>query len=224
MKSILIVDDHEDIRLLIMEILKHKYSILQASNVEQTLTILLKQTPDIIILDIGLPDGDGFQLCSEIRDMPGKKDIPLIFLTAKRGINAHIMGYRVGGDHYLEKPFDENELLAIVENKLTRFHRALDEIDCFADLRIDRSIHKVYHNEKSLNLSPLEYKILSHFIKNAGVVFSRERLIQKFWSDSTEVNDRAVDNHIGSIRRKLINCNCVLKSVYSEGYLLEAKD
>jgi DNA-binding response OmpR family regulator len=222
MKTILIVDDQEDLRLLVTSILKPKYQTICASSGESALAMAIEHQPDLVLLDIGLPDISGFEVCSEMRSIKNMEHIPIIFLTAKRGVNAHVMGYRLGGDHYIEKPFDEAELLAIIESKFKT--KNLVELISFGDLVWNPGGHRISCQGENLKLSPLELKILKLFISNPGKIMSREFILNKFWNITKEVSDRAVDNHLSTLRKKIKFSKCEIETVYSEGYRMVLSD
>lgn len=221
MKTILIVDDQADLRLLVTKVLSPSYKVISAVNGEEALSLAVSHQPDLILLDIGLPDISGFEVCSEIRSIKELESIPIIFLTAKRGVNAHVMGYRLGGDHYIEKPFDESELLAIIASKF-KTSKSQDQL-VFGDFAWNPSSHRITLKGVGLNLSPLELKILKLFIGHPGKIMSREFILNKFWNISKEVSDRAVDNHLSTLRKKIKQSDCIIETVYSEGYRLIMK-
>lgn len=158
---------------------------------------------DLIILDIGLPDINGLELCKEIRKA---SQVPIIFLTARADEVDRVVGLEIGADDYVIKPFSPRELTARVKAILRRAQNKKNQpvspsqSSCFS---IDESRHKIFYDDAELELSHYEFKIMKIFINRPGHVFSRDRLMDLVWDDPEMSMDRAVDAHIKNIRSKL---------------------
>ncbi len=217
MKSILIIDDDIEIRHLLQKQLSGQYQIFAIDNAESGMLIAQEKRPDLIILDLELPGTNGYEFCNQFRNHPFLNDTPILILSAKKGSSAHTMAYKLGANNYLEKPFDIGELSALVESILKRQKASIKKI--IRNLEIDITSHSVNINNKLIDLTPKEFKILSFLIEHEGEVISRDRLLNIVWGDS-HVTDRVVDNHITSIRKKISEGEVKIESIYAEGYRL----
>ncbi len=182
----------------------------------------------LLLLDVSLPDANGFEFCKDIRAEKKFADLPVIFLTGRTELTNKIQGFEVGGDDYVTKPFEPEELKARVQGKLRRL-KVTGTSFVIAGFRVDMSLQKIFvmNNdgaESPLPLTPIEFKLLSHFMKNEGKVFSRQKLLDLFWSDSLYVSKHTVDTHISSLRKKLGPPGVNLRSIFKQGYTFTAPD
>lgn len=157
-----------------------------------------RMTPDLVLLDVGLPDMSGFELCSAIRR---ESDVPVIFLTARGHEIDRVVGLEIGGDDYIVKPFSPREVSARVKAVLRRAGAARSTP--FGMWAVDESRRRIAYFGQVLELSRYEYEILKNLIRSPGQVFSRERLMELVWDSPETSLDRAVDAHIKNIRAKL---------------------
>ena len=164
------------------------------------LELMAKQPIDLIILDIGLPDISGFDLCRQIRR---HADVPIIFLTARSDEIDRVVGLEIGGDDYVVKPFSPRELAARVKAVLRRSHNSLQTVDSHKAFDINTEKRQIYYLGTLLDLSKYEYEILATFIRRPGMVFTRDQLMQLVWESPETSMDRTVDAHIKNLRAKL---------------------
>jgi two-component system catabolic regulation response regulator CreB len=162
--------------------------------------LLSREKIDLIVLDIGLPDISGLELCKEIRKI---HPVPIIFLTARSEEVDRVVGLEIGADDYVIKPFSPRELSARITAVLRRVSGSTSENTPFGAFRIDESKCRISYFEKPLNLSRYEYEILKTFIKRPGQVYSRDHLMSLVWDEPEASMDRTVDAHIKNIRAKL---------------------
>ena len=214
MAKILIVEDERPIRNLIkrnLELTGHICS--EAENGTAASRIMSEEHFDLIILDIMLPGRDGFELIKEA------ENTPVIFVTAKEGINDKLKGLSLGADDYIVKPFEMQELLLRIRAVLRRTKRD-DKKIAFDDIEIDFSAKKVFKNHTEIILTPKEYSLLETLVLNRNIALSREKLINIVWGYDYEGDTRTVDVHIRQIRAKL-DLKDRLKTLYKTGYRLE---
>lgn len=216
-KKILVVEDDKDIQELICEILKDQsYEVNEASDGMEGLQKYQEGDYDLIILDVMMPQLDGYQVASQIR----KKDkkIPIIMLTALGEEYDQIKGFDQGIDDYITKPFSFNLLLKRVEAVL---RRATGEEDIFVlgNLKVDFAGYKVTVNDEEIPLTTKEFEILSYLIKNRGKVLTREKLLDTIWGYDFFGDTRVIDTHIKNLRKKL-DTDCI-KTLKGVGYKFE---
>lgn len=164
------------------------------------LELLAIENMDLIILDIGLPDINGFELCKEIRK---NREIPIIFLTARSDEIDKVVGLEIGGDDYVTKPFSPRELSARVKALLRRSQQQSSSKDTLKQFQIDESRRQILYFGQSLDLSRYEFAILKTFIRRPGHVYSRDQLMELCWDEPECSMDRTIDAHIKNIRNKM---------------------
>lgn len=200
--SLLIVDDDTDLRnFLRTELLDKGYTVAVAGDGMTTLKILEKITPDLIILDIELPDISGETLCLEIKKT--HPEILIIFLTARDTTPNVIHGLDIGADDYITKPFVTGELLARVRVRLRQDHKTDESILTVDDLTLNRKTYEVSRGKKSFSLTPKEFKLLEYLIINKNHVLSREQILTTVWKYNYDIESRVVDMYIGTLRKKI---------------------
>jgi len=219
LKSILAIDDDIEIRHLLQKHLSNNYQLLSTDNAEAGMSMAQEKRPDLIILDLELPGVSGYEFCNQFRNHPFLNDTPIIILSSKKGSSAHTMAYKLGADNYLEKPFDLGELLAMIEAIFKRSKTQTKKL--IGNLEVDLTSHSVTISNKTIDLTPKEFKILNFLIAHEGEVVSRDRLLNIVWGEAN-VTDRVVDNHITSIRKKIFEGKIKIESIYAEGYKLTA--
>lgn len=217
LRTILAIDDSEDIRVLLQKILGEKYKLFLEASGEDGLRSALKIKPDLILLDIGLPEMDGLELCNRFRCLPDLENVPIIILSGRKGPEAHAEAYSQGADNYIEKPFSKEELLALIEAKLKFSSGGMRRT--VGNVTIDLKSGSAYVEGQRLDLTPKEFKILTVLWENIGNVTGRDKILKTVW-ENTHVSDRVIDNHVTSLRKKLTSSSLKIDSVYSEGYKL----
>lgn len=218
MEHILVVEDDPSISdLLSMNLSVAGYGCDVAGDGKQALTMINEGSYDLAILDIMIPEIDGFALYEYMK----AKLIPVIYLSAKDDIQSKVKGLKMGAEDYLTKPFEVLELLVRVEKVLRRSARAQDsyQIDGVA---IHEKEHMVLRDGCPVELKPMEYSLLLMLVKHPNMVFSREQLLQEVWGDQYFGETRTVDNHIAILRKKL-NWSEKIITVHRVGYKLEVK-
>lgn len=221
-KRILIVDDETDIVKLLRDYFElNGYLVLTAQNGEEALK-QTEQSPDLILLDINMPQMDGLTVCKRIRDVVS---CPILFLTAKVEDEDKINGFRVGGDDYIVKPFSISELGARVEAHLRREERlsAQNRARFDGELTIDYTGRKVSFREKPILFAKKEFDIIELLSMNPGQVFDKERIYEKVWGWDSEGDSSVVAEHIRRIRQKLSSAGCTgkIETVWGVGYKWE---
>ncbi|ATO49308.1 response regulator transcription factor [Brevibacillus laterosporus] len=221
--KVLVVDDENSLQNLMRLTLEIEgYQVLVAANGEEALA-QWEQRPDMIILDVMLPDIDGYQLLREFREKDS--DIPIIMLTAKGQINDKLLGLQLGADDYITKPFHSTELLLrikIIERRLEKMKEKPDH----DNVKIDRFLihpneRKVFLDGNEITLTYREYDLLFLLLKNRQRVFTRDDLLMKVWKFEYPDNTRAVDIMIQRLRKKLGAYGDKIKTVYGVGYKID---
>lgn len=225
--SILIVDDEPALReALTYSLRREGYAVSSAATSAEALARMDRQMPNFIVLDLGLPDADGLELCRTVRS---RSSVPILMLTARQSEVDKIVGLEMGGDDYMTKPFSMRELLARIKAILRRSSQEADakQIDAieFGETVIDRLAHRVTHKGEEITLTPLEFEMLSFLAENRGIVFSRETLLDRVWKYSYPEGSRTVDVHVRWLRQKIEDDPArprILLTVRGVGYKLEA--
>ncbi len=210
-KKILVVDDDTVIRdILHYNLEKNDYEVIVASNGEEAIALAREERPHLIVLDIMLPLLDGFEVCRIIRK---ESELPIIMLTAKSDEVDRVLALRLGADDYMIKPFSIKELLTRIHAQLRRAQwykqkASTSEFYCptrirSGNLEIDLTKYELMNNGVVVKLRRKEFQLLSFLLKNQGIVFDREQLLEKVWGDSYDGNARTIDIHIRSLRKKI---------------------
>ncbi|NMM62784.1 response regulator transcription factor [Clostridium sp. P21] len=216
MRTILIVEDDPAIRDLVSINLEMVgYKVLNAEDGEVAKNIIEKEVIDLILLDVILPKIDGFTLITKIKN----KDIPVIFVTAKESVLNKVKGLKLGADDYIVKPFETIELLARIEVVLRRYN-SLDEILKFKHIEVHIKERVVKINNKHIDLTLKEFKLLVLFLKNKNIALSRDQILEKIWGYDYLGVTRTVDIHVQRLREKL-NLKENIKTVFKVGYRIE---
>ncbi|MFD2616674.1 response regulator transcription factor [Terrilactibacillus laevilacticus] len=198
----LVVDDDPNIRELAGLFLKKEgFTIIEAANGREALNCFEKQPIDFVILDVMMPDTDGFEACQEIRHYYGD-DLPILMLTAKGETVHKIKGFQLGADDYLVKPFDPLELVARIKALLKRYHILTSQIIQLGQVKIDLHSHQVKINDRFIQIPLKEFELLSKLASSPGKTFSREQLIEEVWGFDYEGDERTVDVHVKRLRER----------------------
>lgn len=220
MEKILVIDDNKDYQFLIQSCLSKEFKILLADTGKQGVAMAAEHNPDLILLDISLGEIDGFEVCHLLKGQKETANTPVIFLSSRGDAHSKVMGFDLGADDYIQKPFEADELRARVKVRIKQNQARKQGSPSFelGTLRIDFLGHRVYLQEKEVPFSALEFKLLSFFVRNPDRVLSREKILNNVWGVDTFVTDRVVDSHIRSIRKKLGPFKDHIESIYGEGY------
>lgn len=219
-KTILIIDDDKKLNNLLSDyFLKFGFKVTTVTHPDEGLKILKREQPDIIILDIMLPKMDGFEVCKEIRK---EYSVPIIMLTARGEVTDRIVGLELGADDYLPKPFEPRELVARIQSVLRRSSEDLKSgIIKFGRLVVDIEKHSVLLDGKNVDLTTMEFEILSLFVRNPGKVFTRDHLMDRIRGIEWEAFDRSIDVLISRLRQKLNDHPkkpSFIKTIWGTGY------
>lgn len=205
--KILLVDDEPDIlEFLSYNLKKEGYNVFTANNGKEAIVVAKREHPNLIILDVMMPDMDGIETCREIRELPGLKDVMIAFLTARNEDYSQIAGFEVGADDYINKPIKPRVLISRITALLRRGKStgaaATDKVD-MGGIRIDRERYVVVQNDKEINLPKKEFELLALLASKPGKVFTRDVILDKVWGGEVVVGDRTIDVHVRKLREKL---------------------
>jgi DNA-binding response OmpR family regulator len=202
LRRVLVVDDDDDIRLLLEELLRGAgYDVAPAKNGRAALRLFYESPTDLVVLDLSMPELDGFETLDRLRDL---SDVPVILLTARAGEIDKVRGFRAGADDYVVKPFGRQELLARIEALLRRAPEPT-HLDHYEDgaLSIDYGRRHVMCRGLPVRLTPLEFRLLATFVGNAGQVLSADQLVDRVWGHSSGVSRDQVKVYVSYLRKKL---------------------
>lgn len=216
MRKILIVDDEEKIRELIrMNLELAGYKCDEAEDGEIALEKLNKFSPDLALLDIMLPEKNGYEIAQSFI----KQNVPIIFLTAKDSVTDKVKGLKLGADDYIVKPFESMELLARIEVVLRRTGKFSDIFE-YRNIKVDFAKREVFKNNEKIEMTAQEFELLKVLIQNKNLALSREKLLESAWGYDYYGDTRTVDMHIQRLRKKL-SWDDIIVTVYKYGYRLE---
>jgi two-component system phosphate regulon response regulator PhoB len=227
---ILLVEDEPDLlQTLSFNFESEGYKVSKALNGEEAMKLLEKNDSiAMVILDLMLPDTSGLDICRHIRKTDDLKDILVIMVTAKGEEVDRVVGFEVGADDYVVKPYSVRELLLRVGGMLKRSSKEKDEGDrevlVFEDLKIDTNKHKVYLSDKKISLTSKEFKLLKHLLSKADKVQTRDNLLDKVWGYNNDVTTRTVDTHVKRLRSKIGKYGDKIETVRGEGYIFNKLD
>ena len=217
MAKLLVVDDEMQIRMLIRKYAEYGgHEVIEAENGMQAVALFRAQLPDAIIMDIMMPELDGFSACREIRKT---SDVPILMLSARGEEYDKINGFEFGADDYIAKPFNIVELVERVKAVLRRTKTDINHFE-FDDIRIEFNNRRVYKRGKEIFLKPREFDLLEVLVNNRNLALSREKLLQLVWEFDYEGDTRTVDVHVQRLRQKLGISNRI-QTVYKMGYRFE---
>lgn len=200
LKKILLVDDEiRMLDLLALYLTPKGYQCQKVTSALKALHYLESDKADIILLDVMMPDMDGWEACQEIRR---RWDIPIIMLTARSEKMDIVKGLKLGADDYISKPFDEDELIARIEAILRRKEGSNSRIE-FNGLILNQDSYELLYNEVHVPLTPKEFSLLGLFLQNRNKVFTREHLLTSIWGYAVSTEDRTIDSHVRNLRDKL---------------------
>jgi len=225
MAKLLIVDDDPHIRELLRVILtKEGFSVVEAADGEAAISSLEKNKIDLIILDIMMPNMDGWTFCREVRSYYSDT-LPILMLTAKGETTQKVKGFDLGADDYLVKPFAPAELVVRVKALLKRYQITLSNQLEIGNVVINREYYKVFINSEAITLPLKEFELLFKLATHQNKTFSREQLIEDIWGFDYEGDERTVDVHINRLRQRFSHVDCPFKitTIRGLGYRLEVR-
>ncbi|MEM6313721.1 MAG: response regulator transcription factor [Planctomycetota bacterium] len=224
-KLVLIVDDERDlVELVTHNLSRSGYRTMAAGDGRTALDRARRDKPDLIILDVMMPNVDGHEVARRLKGDPETAHIPIIMLTAKAEETDEIVGLKIGADDYVTKPFSMKVLIARMESVLRRGGEAetADEVQLRAGpLTIDHAKHEVFVDDRLIKLTLTEFKLLTALVEARGRVLSRDRLMDKAMGTDVFVTDRAIDVHVTAIRKKLGKASWLVHTVRGVGYRLQ---
>lgn len=226
-RQILVVEDEAPIREMITFVLEQNgFNVIGAADYEQAKALLTDPLPDLVLLDWMLPGGSGIKIAKEIKRNDYTKKIPIIMLTARADEDDKVMGFEVGVDDYVTKPFSPKELVARIKAVIRRVvPTALEEVIVFKGLSLDPVSHRVAIDEEAIDLGPTEFKMLHFFMTHPERVYSREQLLDNVWGTNVYVEDRTVDVHIRRLRKAISGKghDTFIQTVRGSGYRFSSK-
>ena len=222
--KILVVDDESRMRKLVRDFLvRHDYEVLEAGDGEEALDIFYREKDiALLILDVMMPKMNGWEVCREVRE---NSKVPIIMLTAKSDESDELMGFDLGVDEYISKPFSPKILVARVEAILRRTNQIGDssQIKKAGLIVLDKTAHEVTIDGKSVELSFKEFELLEYFMDNQGIALSRERILNSVWNYDYFGDARTIDTHVKKLRSKLGKQGEYIKTVWGMGYKFEVE-
>ena len=223
-KKIAVIEDNKtNIKLIRYQLEMEDFDV----HIEETgaagLKMIKNQKPDMVILDIGLPDIDGFELCKTLRQDKVTKDYPIIMLTAKGDDRDKIEGLKLGADDYITKPYNADELILRIKNLLTRSikYKENNGFKKVKELEVDYSKREVKVKGKLVNLTFSEYQILNLLIDNPGKVYTKKELNRIIFNINEEVESRTIDTHVHNLRKKLKSSGSLINTIRSVGFIFK---
>ncbi|MGZ3692662.1 MAG: response regulator transcription factor [Bdellovibrionota bacterium] len=224
--KILVVDDEDDYQKVVRKLLEQTGQVVPAFTLAEADRELLKSTFDLILLDVGLPDGDGFTFYEKLLSQESTANIPVIFVTSRSDATNELMGFSLGAEDYVSKPIDPPRLKTRIEARLNLIKKRQQQEMALTKgnlrLSLTRQSAAVISEGKEIpvDLTPVEFKLLFHFLRHEDQVFTREQLLQAVWNSASEVFDRTVDMHISKLRKKISLSDFQIKAVHGTGYKL----
>ena len=222
--KILVVDDESRMRKLVRDFLvRQDYEVLEAGDGEEALDIFYREKDiALLILDVMMPKMNGWEVCREVRE---NSKVPIIMLTAKSDESDELMGFDLGVDEYISKPFSPKILVARVEAILRRTNQIGDssQIKKAGLIVLDKTAHEVTIDGKSVELSFTEFELLEYFMDNQGIALSRERILNSVWNYDYFGDARTIDTHVKKLRSKLGKQGEYIKTVWGMGYKFEVE-
>ena len=221
---VLIVEDEPDIRKTIdYNLSKESFKVVQAESIAEGEKALAANKIDVIILDLMLPDGSGLTLCRDIKSDAKTKHIPVIILTAKTEEVDRVVGFELGADDYVTKPFSVRELILRVKAILKRSVDSPQQENDISvieagDLRLNLDAHQVFVRDEEIALTALEFRLIKHLLDRRGRVQTRDQLLEEVWGYSSDVTTRTVDTHIKRLREKLLGAGDCIQTIRGVGY------
>ncbi len=218
--KVLVVDDESRMRKLVRDFLtKSNFEVLEAENGEQAIDLFFSDKEiALIVLDVMMPKMDGWQVCKEVR---AYSKVPIIMLTAKSDERDELLGFKLGVDEYISKPFSPKILVARIEAILRRTNQsAAGEILSCGGILVDKAAHQVSMDGEAVELSYKEFELLTYFMENKGIALSREKILNNVWNYDYFGDARTIDTHVKKLRSKLGEKGDMIKTIWGMGYKL----
>lgn len=225
-RKILIIDDDEDLSMIISDMLESKgFEVSCAVSSEEAFDVLSERSFDLILLDINLPDSDGFEICRQLREV---SNVPVIFASARTSETDRITGFDIGGDDYLPKPYSMKELLSRINALIRRTYgsNADERIVTFGSVSVNITSRTVTRDGKAVNLSLREFDLLAYLCEHKNEAITKDKLINEVWGAFSMVEPSTLTVHIRWLREKLETDPAkpaYIKTVWGMGYILEDK-
>lgn len=221
-EKILVVDDETRMRKLISDFLiSNDFEVIEAGDGEEALDVYFKNKGiSLVILDVMMPKLDGYETLRAIRN---ESKVPVILLTAKGEENDQIKGFMSGADDYIQKPFSPKILIARI-NAILRRNDTSNEVVEACGIKIDKSSHQIYVDDKPVEFSFKEFELIEYLIENKGVALTREKILNAVWNFDYYGDARTVDTHIKKVRAKLGKRGDAIKTLWGYGYKFDAED
>lgn len=220
--KILVIEDEPDIRkTLEYNLAREGFIVSTAGSLKKAKNILENPNFSLILLDLMLPDGSGLDLCRELKSNSALKEIPIIILTAKDDEVDKVVGFELGADDYVTKPFSVRELILRVKAVLKRNQKTVTPLEInrsFGSLVMDIESHEVFIDDEEITLTALEFKLLNQLVERRGRVQTRDQLLSDVWGYSSDVTTRTVDTHIKRLREKLGVMGKYIQTIRGVGY------
>ena len=218
-QRILIVDDDANIAELIsLYLMKECYETMIVGDGEEALKRFPEFKPNLVLLDLMLPGMDGYQVCRELRS---SSQVPIIMLTARSEERDELLGFELGVDEYISKPFSPKILVARIEAILRRGNAGTGEILEAAGIRVDKDAHEASVDGQPVDLSNKEFELLTYFMENQGMALSREKILNNVWNYDYFGDARTIDTHVKKLRSKLGEKGELIKTIWGMGYKFE---
>ena len=219
-QKILVVDDEQRMRKLVRDFLvREDFQVMEAADGESAVDIFLSEKNiDLVILDVMIPKMDGWQVCREIRQY---SKVPIIMLTARGSENDELLGFELGVDEYISKPFSPKILVARVQAILRRAYASMEDMIEYGGISLNRSAHEVMIDGKKIDLSYKEFELLAYFMENKDIALSRERILNHVWDYDYFGDARTIDTHVKKLRSKMGAKGDYIKTIWGMGYKFE---
>lgn len=231
MEKILFIEDDSESLFAVQKALENDYEVISCTTLKEAKEQADRQEFNMILLDVSLPDGDGFQFLAHLKNIKKHQEIPSLFISGKSSISDQIVGYTLGAEDYIVKPIHPSVLKAKIASKFKAIERRSEtnEIVSVGNLRVHTARQKAWISQegtqKDLDLTPLEFKILRQLASHVNHVYSRDKLLELIWPEKINVVDRTVDTHMSHVRKKLRTAKSShnIESVHGVGYRFTEK-
>jgi DNA-binding response OmpR family regulator len=223
-KRILLADDEQDLREILAGMLEDRFEVIQAENGRIALQKAIEFVPDLIILDVTMPEMKGTEVCQKLKAHPATRTIPVIMLTAHAEVPDRVKGLELGADDYICKPFHPEELQARIDARLRSTQVQVDarQVRKLGNLSVDPTTRELKIDGRELKLTALECDLLQYFMARVDRVVTRKELLGALWPDAV-VTHRTVDTHVANLRKKVSGFDHEFESIHGTGYRLRPK-